>query len=50
MGKDGVDGERGLRDKITKEKMTDLRFRSRSKYVLDTKEWLHIPGQFQGIF
>ena len=49
MGKDGVDGERGLRDKMTKEKMTELRFCSRSDHILDAKGCLHIPGQFRGI-
>jgi hypothetical protein len=47
VGKDAIDGENGLRDKMTKKKMIGLRFRSRSEHVLDAKGCLNIPNWFR---
>jgi hypothetical protein len=45
VGKDAIDGENGLRDKMTKKKMSGLRFRSRTEHVMDAKRRLNIPNR-----
>jgi MraZ protein len=49
VGKDGVHGESGFCDKMTKKNITGLRFRSRSEHVLDVKGRLNIPSRFRDV-
>jgi hypothetical protein len=50
VGKDEVNGESGLRDKkMTKKKMTELRFRSCSEHVFDAKGRLDVPSRFREV-
>ncbi|WP_339136180.1 MAG: division/cell wall cluster transcriptional repressor MraZ [Candidatus Electrothrix sp. GW3-4] len=49
MGKDGIDDESERADKMTKKKITELRFRSRSEHTLDAKGRLNIPTRFREV-